>query len=435
MDSAPPRPAHALDTLAVHAGRDDLAALGVHALPLDFDSLAVHAGRADFRALGVHAPPLDLSTTYPFGSLGAAVGSLDAMMAGGGPTAEGGAVYSRLHAPTAARFEAALAALEGTEASVAFASGMAAITAAVLAAVADGKRHVVGVRPIYGTTDRLLSSGLLGTTVTWTDEAGVAGALRPDTGLVCIETPVNPTLDLVDVAAVVAAASDVPVMVDSTFATPVLQQPARLGAALVMHSGTKYLGGHGDVLAGVVACSEAWAARLRVVRILTGAVVHPLAAYLLHRGLPTLGLRVRRSEATATALAERLAGHARIGRVYHPSRPGRDPRGLVGPGRQMAGPGPMLAFELVGPDGLATGDGAFRTADAFLQALRLATPAVSLGSTDTLAQHPAGLTQRVQSGAAGAITEGLVRVSVGLEDADDLWADLAQALDAADRAV
>ena len=410
---------------------------------MTLDSLAVHAGRDDFRALGVHAPPIDLSTTYPFESLGAAVGSLDAMMAGAGPTADGGAVYSRLHAPTVARFEAGLAALEATEASVAFASGMAAITAAILAAAAappgggSGKRHVVGVRPIYGTTDRLLSSGLLGVTVTWTDEAGVAEAITPETGLVCIETPVNPTLDLVDIAAVVAAAGGppeaggVPVMVDSTFASPVLQQPARLGAALVMHSATKFIGGHGDVLAGVVACSEAFAARLRIARILTGASLHPLAAYLLHRGLPTLPLRVRQAQASATALAERLAGHAGVGRVYHPSRPGRDPRGLVGAGRQMSGPGAMLAFEILGADGLATGDAAFRAADTFLQALRLATPAVSLGSTDTLAQHPAGLTQRVQSGAAGAITEGLVRVSVGLEDAGDLWADVEQALDAA----
>ena len=398
------------------------------------DSLAVHAGRGDLRALGVHAPPIDLSTTYPFESLGAAVGSLDAMMAGAGPTDAGGAVYSRLHAPTVARFEAGLAALEGTEASVAFASGMAAITAAILAAAADGKRHVVGVRPIYGTTDRLLSSALLGTTVTWTDEAGVADAITPETGLVCIETPVNPTLDLVDIEAVVAAAGGpggVPVMVDSTFATPVLQQPARLGAALVMHSATKFIGGHGDVLAGVVACSEAWAARLRVARILTGAVLHPLAAYLLHRGLPTLPLRVRQAQASATFLAERLAGHAGVGRVYHPSRPGRDARGLVGDGRQMSGPGAMLAFEVLGADGLATGETSFRAADTFLQALRLATPAVSLGSTDTLAQHPAGLTQRVQTGAAGAITEGLVRVSVGLEDAGDLWADVEQALAAA----
>ena len=408
--------------------------------PLHLDSLAVHAGRDDLRALGVHAPPIDLSTTYPFESLGAAVGSLDAMMAGGGPTADGGAVYSRLHAPTVARFEAGLAALEATEASVAFASGMAALTAVVLAMAApqaggEAKRHVVGVRPMYGTTDKLLSSGLLGTTVTWTDEAGVAAAIRPDTGLVCIETPVNPTLDLVDIAAVVAAAGGpaeaggVPVMVDSTFASPIVQQPARLGAAFVMHSGTKFIGGHGDVLAGVVACSEALAARLRVVRILTGASLHPLAAYLLHRGLPTLPLRVRQAQATATDLAARLDAHARVGRVYHPSRPGRDPRGLVG--TQMTGPGAMLAFEILGPDGTASGDGAFRAADAFLQALRLATPAVSLGSTDTLAQHPAGLTQRVQTGAAGAITEGLIRVSVGLEHADDLWADLDQALAAA----
>ena len=396
------------------------------------DSLAVHAGRDDLRALGVHAPPLDLSTTYPFEGLGEAVGSLDAMMAGGAPEASGGPIYSRLYSPTVGRFEAGLAALEGTEAAVAFASGMAAITAAVLAAREDGKGHVVGVRPIYGTTDKLLTSGLLGLAVTWTDAAGVADAVRGDTCLVCIETPVNPTLDLVDIAAVVEAAGDVPVFVDSTFATPVLQQPASLGAALVMHSGTKFIGGHGDVLAGVVACSEAWAARLRQVRILTGAVLHPLAAYLLHRGLPTLPLRVRQSEATATALAARLATHEGVGRVYHPSVDGRD-GGLVGEGRQMSGPGPMLAFEILGPDGEADGDGAFAAADGFLRALRLATPAVSLGSTDTLAQHPAGLTQRASTGearAAGGITAGLVRVSVGLEAADDLWADLARAIDA-----
>ena len=392
------------------------------------DTRAVHAGRDDLRRLGVHAPPLDLSTTYPFESLGAAVGSLDAMMTGAAPTADGGAVYSRLHAPTVARFEAGLAAMEDTEASVAFASGMAATTAVILAAARDGKRHVVGVRPIYGTTDKLLSSGVLGTTVTWTDETGVAGAIRPETGLVCIETPVNPTQDLVDIAAVVRASGSVPVMVDSTFASPILQQPARLGAALVMHSATKFIGGHGDVLAGVVACSEEWAAKLRLVRILTGANLHPLAAYMLHRGLPTLPLRVRRAQETATVLAAHLDAHDRIGKVYHPSRPGRDPRGLVG--TQMSGPGPMLAFEILGTDGSASGPDAFAAADAFLQALRVATPAVSLGSTDTLAQHPAGLTQRVQGGAPGAITDGLVRVSVGLEDAGDLWADMQQALGA-----
>ena len=219
---------------------------------LHADSLAVHAGRDDLRRLGVHAPPLDLSTTYPFESLDDAVGSLDAMMAGDGPTEAGGPIYSRLHNPTVARFEAGLAALEGAEASVAFASGMAALAAAFLAARTERQSHVVGVRPIYGTTDKLLSSGLLGMSVTWTDEAGVADAIRDDTCLVVIETPVNPTLDLVDVAGVVAAAGDVPVLVDATFGTPVLQQPLRQGAALVMQSATKFIGGHGDVLAGAV---------------------------------------------------------------------------------------------------------------------------------------------------------------------------------------
>lgn len=399
--------------------------------PVGADTRAVHAGRADLRALGVHAPPLDLSTTYPFEGLGDAVASLDAMMAGGGPTEGGGPVYSRLHAPTVARAESALAALEGTEAAVLFASGMAALTAALLAARTEGRDHVVGVRPIYGTTDRLLSSGLLGLRVTWTDATGVAAALRPETGLVVVETPVNPTLDIVDLADVVRQAGGpeadggVPVLVDSTFATPVLQQPARHGAALVMHSATKALAGHGDVLAGVLAGSEAWAARLRQVRILTGAVLHPLAAYLLHRGLPTLPLRVRRMQETATALAARLAADARIGRVYHPSLAASP---LVGPGRQMSGPGGMLAFEVLGADGAPDSDAAFEAASAFLARLRIATPAVSLGSTDTLAQHPAGLTQRVQTGAPGAITAGLIRLSVGLEDADDLWADLDAAL-------
>ena len=393
------------------------------------DSLAVHAGRSDLRRLGVHALPIDLSTTYPFESLDQAVGSLDAMMAGGSPAERGGPIYSRLHSPTVARFEDGLAALEGAKASVAFGSGMAALTAVVQAAVWDGKRHVVGVKPIYGTTDRLVSSGLLGTEVTWTDQDGVAASMRPDTGLVMIETPVNPTLDLVDIEAVVRAAGDVPVVVDSTFATPVLQTPLALGAAFSMHSATKFIGGHGDVLAGVVACSTEWAARLRQVRILTGAILHPQGAYLLHRGLATLPLRVRRSQETATGLAARLSDHLGVGAVYHPSIAGRDPRGLVG--TQMSGPGPMLSFEVLGLDGKPNSEAAFTAADGFLRSVRLATAAVSLGSTDTLVQHPAGLTQRVASGDdAGLITRGLVRVSVGLEDVDDLWDDLESAIEA-----
>ncbi len=382
---------------------------------LDLDTLAVHAGRDDLAALGVHALPLDLSTTYPFGDLGEAVESLDALTAGEGRAAN--PVYARLLNPTVARFEAGLAALEGTEAAVAFASGMAATAAAVLAARTAEKNHVVGVRPIYGSTDKLLSAGFLGVDVTWTDAAGIADAVRPDTALVLLETPVNPTLELQDVEAAAEAAGGVPLLVDSTFASPVLQQPARHGAALVMHSATKFIGGHGDVLAGVVACSEAWAKRLREVRVFTGGVLHPLAGYLLHRGLTTLPLRVRRAQETAAFLAERLAAHPAVARVYYPGLDGGDPLGLLG--RQMAGPGPMCSFEV---------RGGYAAAEGLMRRLRLVTPAVSLGSVDTLIQHPAGLTQRVVQGAGGGVSDGLLRMSVGLEAAADLWADLAQAL-------
>ena len=383
---------------------------------------AVHAGRGDLRALGVHALPIDLSSTYPFTDLDGATASLDALVAGDASAST--PVYARLHNPTVARFEDALAALEGAEAAVAFGSGMAALSAVLLAAGMDGG-HVVATRPIYGTTDHLLTCELLGLEVTWTSPEGVAEALRPDTALVVTETPANPTLALVDVAAVVAQAGAVPVLVDSTFATPVLQRPLAFGAALVLHSATKFLGGHGDVVAGVVACGDAWARRLRQVRVATGALLHPLAGYLLHRGLTTLPLRVERAQATAGELAERLAAHDLVGAVHYPGLAGGDPQGLVG--TQQDGPGTMLAFEV---------EGGYDAARALLEAVELMTPAVSLGSVDTLIQHPAGLTHRVLSDAAraeGGVSPGLVRLSVGLEHPDDLWADLAAALAVAEQ--
>lgn len=384
------------------------------------ETLAVHAGRGGLTGLGVHAPPLDLSTTYPLGALDEATASLEELAAGSRSAAN--PVYARLYNPTVARFEEALAELEGTGDSVAFSSGMAALTAALLAARAQsGGSHVVAVRPIYGTGDHLLSGGLLGMTATWTSAAEVASALRPDTALVVIETPANPTLDLVDIRDVVRQAGDVPVLVDSTFATPVLQRPCTLGAALTLHSATKFLGGHGDVMAGVVACDGAWAAELRKVRVATGALLHPLGAYLLHRGLPTLPLRVRTAQAGAHLLAHRLTGHPAVARVLYPGL--SDPQGLIG--RQMRGPGCLLGFELRG--GLAA-------AARVMSAVRLMTPAVSLGSTDTLIQHPAGLTHHVvpeNARTGSGITPGLLRLSVGLEDPEDLWQDLAAALERA----
>lgn len=388
----------------------------------DLATLAVHAGRHDFTQLGVHAAPLDLSSTYPVPDPEAGTASYDAMAAGGAPV--GSAIYARLYNPTVARVEQAIAELEGAEACVAFASGMAATTAVLLATAMDGA-HVVAVRPMYGGTDHLLESGMLPIQVSFVAPHEVASAIRPDTGLVFIETPANPTLALLDIAAIVESAGTVPVLVDSTFATPVLQRPLQHGAAMVLHSATKFLGGHGDVVAGVVCTSEARARRLRQVRVLTGGILHPLAAFLLLRGLPTLPLRVEQAQRNAVALAERLASHAMVSKLHFPGHGDSDPTGLIG--RQMRGPGSLMAFEL---------HGGTEAANAFLRALRLITPAVSLGSTDSLIQHPAGLTHRLMDPAvreAQGITDGLLRLSVGLESVDALWQDLLAGFAAAEQ--
>jgi len=385
-------------------------------------TIAVHGGRGDLADLGVHAPPLDLSSTYPIGPLAEATASLDAMAHGGRPI--GSSVYARLHNPTVARFEEALAELECAEEAVAFSSGMAAITACLLASRERGN-HVVAIRPVYGGTDHLLDSGLLGMEVTWARPEEVRNALRPETALVLLETPANPTLELIDIESVVEQAGDIPVLVDSTFATPVLQQPLLLGAALVLHSGTKFLGGHGDVVAGVVATDGERAAALRRVRVATGGILHPLGAYLLHRGLPTLPLRIEAAQASAAELAYRLQRHSAVESVSFPGLAGCDPDGLVG--RQMSGPGALLAFEVYG---------GLDTAARVLSGVKLMTSAVSLGSVDTLIQHPAGLTHYVvppEARRASGVTDGLLRISVGLEDVEDLWSDLAAALDSAAR--
>ncbi len=380
------------------------------------DTDAVHLGREDLTAMGVHVPPIDLSTTYPLESIATGGSSYENLATGHAPATGDSLVYQRLWNPNVDRLERSVAALEGCDGAVAFASGMAALTAVLVASVSAGRPHVVGVRPLYGGTDHVLASGLLGTRVDWATPDRVADAIGPDTGLVLIETPANPTVDLVDIAAVVAQAGDVPVMVDNTFATPVLQQPARHGAALVMHSATKFFGGHGDVMGGVISADEEWLVRLRQVRAVTGAVLHPLAAYELHRGLQTLPLRVRAQQETAAVLAERLVEHPQVARVLYPGLKECDPAGLVG--TQMAGPGSLLAVEL---------RGGYAAASAVAQRCRLITHAVSLGGVDTLIQHPAGLTHRPVAAEARP-GDALLRISAGLEDVEDLWADLDAAL-------
>ncbi|MEZ4415908.1 MAG: aminotransferase class I/II-fold pyridoxal phosphate-dependent enzyme [Gemmatimonadota bacterium] len=388
-----------------------------------FATAAVH-GAWDPKGLGAGmVPPIDLSTTYrlPIGPDGPAL--MDGWVAG--EELDGSPIYARLHNPTVAAFERGLARLEGADGAVAFASGMAAMTAVLLAArVAGQGNHVVAVRPLYGGTDHLLSSGLLGLRITWATPEAVAEAIEADTVLVIAETPGNPTLDLVDIEALVRDAGDVPVLIDSTFATPVLQNPIAHGATLVLHSATKFIGGHSDALGGVVAGPDAWVRRLRQVRIATGAVLHPQAGYLLHRGLATLPTRVLTQQRSAMTLAERLRAHPDVLEVRYPGLAANAGHaGIVA--RQMRGPGTMIAFRVRGGSAAAQG---------LLGGLRVITPAVSLGSVETLIQVPADFTHRAMDAddrAAAGIPDDLLRLSVGLEDVEDLWADLAAGLEAA----
>lgn len=383
---------------------------------LSLDSLAVHAGRSGLTEQGVHAVPIDLSTTAPLPSVHDG-GQAYEQMATGGVHLEGqSTVYQRLWNPTVARFEQGVAVLEGAPEAVAFATGMAALSAVLLATVAAGKKHVVAVRPLYGGSDHVLASGVLGTEVTFTTPDGVRAALRPDTGLVIVETPANPSLELVDITRLADDADGVPLLVDNTFASPVLQQPLSHGATLVLHSATKFLGGHGDAMGGVVATSPEWATRLRQVRAVTGGILTPWPAYLLHRGLATLPVRVRAQQATAHKVAAALAGHGLVKAVHYPGLPECDPLGLVG--TQMSGPGSLMAFELSSAE----------HAERIPAEVRMITHAVSLGGIDTLIQHPAGLTHRPVAAEAKPHAR-LLRLSVGLEDAADIVADLVQAIE------
>jgi methionine-gamma-lyase len=232
----------------------------------------------------------------------------------------------------------------------------------------------------------------------------VAEAIRPDTGLVMVESPANPTLAEADIRALAHSCGSVPLLVDNTFATPVLQRPVTQGARVVLHSATKYLGGHGDVMGGIVACDEEFARTLRQIRFATGGVLHPLAGYLLLRGLSTLPVRVRAASASAAELVRRLATDPRVARVHYPR---------IG--------GAMIAFEVYGdPHDVIAG-------------VRLITPAVSLGSVDTLIQHPASISHRIVAEGdrrSAGVSDRLLRMSVGLEDVEDLWRDLTQALSA-----
>lgn len=332
--------------------------------------------------------------------------------------------YSRYGNPTVAAFEEAVAELEGAEGAQAFASGMGAITATVLALCSSGD-HVVAARSLYTSTNGLLAGACprFGIDVTFVDQGdpeAVAAAVEPGrTRLLYVETPANPVLQLADLEALSAIPGPLKV-VDSTFAGPLIQRPIELGFDLVIHSATKSLAGHNDATLGVVAGAEDLLQWIWGFHTITGAVASPFDALLALRGIRTLAVRTRQANATAQRLAELLEDHPEVAGVHHPGLDSHPQRELAK--RQMAEGGSNLSFELVG------GEAAARR---FLSAVRLCHLAPSLGGPETLVTHPASTTAVAmppEERAAVGITDGLVRMSVGLEHADDVIDDVFGAL-------
>jgi methionine-gamma-lyase len=386
----------------------------------------VHGGDTP-DADGALDPPIVLSSAFAFTSAEHAARAFRGE--------EDAYIYGRWGNPTVDALEAKLAALEGAEGACATASGMAAIAGVLLASCESGD-HVVAPRSMYAESARLLRERLpkLGITTTFVDgtREAYAAAVTERTRILYVETPSNPTLGVVDIRAVVELARSLPrrplVIVDGTFATPFAQTPLALGADLVVHSMTKGIGGHGDVIGGAVAGSRALVDGAREVIVKGfGGVLSPMSAFLVARGLRTFALRQERSCATAATLAAHLAAHPRVAVVHHPSLPSHPGHALAN--EQMHAYGALLSFELRGDAG--TGGDAVDQGRKVLEALRVATHAVSLGDVRTLVVHPASTTHSTMPAEArrlANITDGLLRVSCGLEAASDLVADLDQAL-------
>jgi cystathionine gamma-lyase len=303
---------------------------------------------------------------------------------------------------------------------------MGAISTTVLALVSAGD-HVVAQTRHYMSTAKLFAEvlprfGVQVTLVEQTDLAAIEAALKPNTRLVMLESPVNPTMQLTDLAGVaaLARARGITTIADNTFASPINQQPHALGLDIVVHSATKVLGGHHDLTAGVICCSQKQADDIWRMHITLGSVLSPMDAWLLLRGLRTLPLRVARTNASALAIAQWLQAQPRVKQVFHPGLASHPQHALAQ--RQMKGFGGVLAFEL---------DGDYAATARFVASLKLATQAVSLGGVETLVVHAAAMWSGVLAPdkmAAAGIAPNLVRLSVGLEHVDDLMADLAQAL-------
>ncbi|WP_373501563.1 PLP-dependent aspartate aminotransferase family protein [Desulfococcus sp.] len=342
-----------------------------------------------------------------------------------------GYIYTRIGNPTVDLLEKKIAVLEGGESAVATASGMAAVAAAALTLTAPGD-NFVACSTLYGGTFALFSSDLarLNIHARFVSHRR-SGSLKEieekidgDTRFLYIETPANPTLDIIDIPlwADTARRHDIPLIVDNTFASPYLQRPLAMGADLVLHSATKYLGGHGDLIGGLIVGSKRMIGQIRESHMNHfGPVMSPFNAWLILRGLKTLALRMDRHSDTALMIAERLLSHPRVAAVFYPGLASHPGHSLAR--RQMKKFGGMIAFEVHG--GVVAGK-------AVMNGVTLCTLAVSLGDCETLIQHPASMTHAVYSPSErklAGISDGLIRLSVGLEHPDDILGDLRQALD------
>jgi len=374
---------------------------------MHLQTLAVHAGSEPDPATGAMAPPLHLATTFQHGPAGERIAGYE---------------YQREGNPTQDRLEAALATLEGGRAALAFASGMAAISA-LLESLPRGSRVLVpddcytGLRTL--AREFLPARGIEAVTVDMSDLPAVEAALRKPTALAWIETPSNPLLKVSDIAALADAAhaAGARLACDNTFATPLLQRPLELGADIVMHSTTKYFGGHSDVLGGALVFAERGDDHARAAhrRHATGGVLSPFSAWLTLRGCRSLAARMAMHCANATQVAAFLSGHPAVARVNFPGLPSHPGHAVAA--RQMSAFGAMMSFEL---------SGGREAALAVAGRLRVFHNATSLGGCESLVEHRASV-----EGPEPTSPQSLLRLSIGLEHADDLVADLRQALDAA----
>jgi methionine-gamma-lyase len=387
--------------------------------PFEFATLAVHAGEAPCPATGALDTPIYQSTTF-------VSADADEMAAVYGEQ-KPGYMYTRYGNPTIHALESKLAALEGGEAALATASGMAAVSTAILGYVKTGD-HVVAARSLYGASYNFLNRKLprMGASATFVESARVEDfekAVQPNTRLIYFETPSNPVLEVVGIAAIAALgrAREIPTMIDNTFASPALQQPLRLGVTVSVHSATKYLCGHGDAMGGAIIGPRDYISVLvhEVIRDY-GGVISPFNAWLILRGIRTLHLRMPAHCSNAQQIAEFLAVHSNVERVYYPGLPHHPGHEVAK--KQMSAFGAMISFEA---------KGGYEGGKRVMDGVKLFARAASLGDTRSLMVHPASTSHRAvppEDRRAIGITDGLVRLSVGVEAAADLIADLDQAL-------